>query len=226
MPELKPQTAFLLRGSALLIGLLTLWNFALQGPMLQTLQAVGDLSARIVFGGKRGEFMRETSPETWTFRVPLGTNLPASPQNPTPRRIDSIDFDLPRPDVSNFTFSLPMFWAIALAAPGWRRNLRPLLIGTGVLAVVELIFLLVFARTWAQKVLIQLSSVPAGPLESWLLRLSDYMTLNVLPFAAPFAVIFTVHADLRRAVFGWAAPASPEPQLAEVRKLRKTRVRK
>src|ERR1019366_2924277 len=38
MPKLKPQTRFLLRGSALLVGLLSLWWFLLLSPMLYMLK--------------------------------------------------------------------------------------------------------------------------------------------------------------------------------------------
>src|SRR6187549_101790 len=96
MPQLKAPTRFLLRGSALLIGLLTLWWFVFLDPMLSALQGVGDIAARLVFG-------------------------------------------VPRTDVIGFTFSLPVFWAVVLAAPGWRRNLRPFLAGTGLIVLVELI---------------------------------------------------------------------------------------
>jgi hypothetical protein len=51
MPKLKPQTRFLLRGSALLVGLLTLWWFALLNPMLAVLHGSGGVLGGLVLGG-------------------------------------------------------------------------------------------------------------------------------------------------------------------------------
>jgi hypothetical protein len=44
------------------------------------------------------------------------------------RQIRSIDFDVSQGDAITFTFSLSVYWAIMLAAPGVRRTLRPLLL--------------------------------------------------------------------------------------------------
>ena len=203
MPQLKAPTRFLLRGSALLIGLLTLWWFVLLDPMLSALQGVGDIAARFVFGGNSGEFMREDGSRNWTFRVPKKIIVPGSPVRPMPQQIDSIDFDVPRMDVIGFTFSLPLFWAVVLAAPGWRRNLRPFLAGTCLIAVVELILLLTFAATSAHKAAAALLSTPMGAFEAWLLRFSDYLTVLVVPYIAPIVVALAVHRELRRDVFGW-----------------------
>jgi hypothetical protein len=206
MPQLKAPTRFLLRGSALLIGLLTLWWFVFLDPMLSALQGVGDIAARLVFGGKSGEFMREDGSRNWTFRVPKRIIVPASRVTPAPQQIDSIDFDVPRTDVIGFTFSLPVFWAVVLAAPGWRRNLRPFLAGTGLIALVELILLLTFAATSAHRAAAAILSMPMGTFETWLLRFSDYLTVLVVPYLAPIVVAFAVHRELRDDVFGWATP--------------------
>ena len=94
MPRLKAPTRFLLRGSALLIGLLTLWWLVLLDPMLSALQGAGDIAARLVFGGNSGEFMREDVARNWTFRVPKKIIVAGSPVTPRPQQIDSIDFDV------------------------------------------------------------------------------------------------------------------------------------
>ena len=203
MPHLKAPTRFLLRGSALLIGLLTLWWLVLLDPMLSALQCGGDIAARLVFGGKSGEFMREDASRNWTFRVPKRIVVPASRVMAPPQQVDSIDFDVARTDVIGFTFSLPVFWAVILAAPGWRRNLRPLLAGTGLLALIELILLLIFAATSAHKAAAAILSAPMGAFETWLLNFSDYLTVLVVPYVAPIVVAFAVHHELRRNVFGW-----------------------
>ena len=130
--------------------------------------------------------------------MPKKIIVPGSRVTPTPRQIDSIDFDLARTDVIGFTFSLPVFWAVVLAAPGWRRNLRPLLAGTGLIALVELMLLLTFAATSAHKAAAAILSMPMGTFETWLLSFSDYLTVLVVPYLAPIVVAFAVHHELRR----------------------------
>ena len=200
--KLKGPTRFLLRGSALLIGLLTLWWFVLLDPMLSALQSAGDIAAGLVFGANSGEFMRENGSRNWAFRVPKKIIVPASPVMPMPQQIDSVDFDVARTDVIGFTFSLPVFWAVVLAAPGWRRNLRPLLAGTGLIVLIELILLLTFAASSAHKAAAAILSIPLGAFETWLLSFSDYLTVLVVPYLAPIVVAFAVHHEVRRGVFG------------------------
>src|SRR5256885_772864 len=72
MRALEPQARFLLRGSALLIVLLTLWWFVLLGPMLYLLK------------GAAGAFVsiEETSTGDWSLRVPLDKIVAATPEHP------------------------------------------------------------------------------------------------------------------------------------------------
>ena len=77
----------------------------------------------------------------WTVRV----LVPATSRQPLAQQI-RIDFDMARGDAITFTFSLPVFWAIMLAAPHVRMNFRPLLRGTAVMAAMEVVLLLAFAQ--------------------------------------------------------------------------------
>jgi hypothetical protein len=148
--------------------------------------------------------MRENGSRNWTFRVPKKIIVPASPVMLMPHQIDSVDFDMERTDVIGFTSSLPVFWAMVLAAPGWRRNLRPLLAGTGLIVLIELILLLTFAASSAHKATAAILSMPLGTFETWLLSFSDYLIVLVVPYFAPIVVAFAVHHELRRDVFGWS----------------------
>jgi hypothetical protein len=199
MPKLKPQTRFLLRGSALLIGLLTLWWFVLLNPMVAVLEGAGGVLGGLVFGAKSGELINESPSGGWTFRVPLEMTVPASPEQPVAQQVHSIDFDIPRGDVIAFTFSIPVFWAIALAAPGLRRNLGPLGVGTLVMAGVELLLLLLFAKIAAYKAGAQL--VPVSAIFAWMLHVGEYLTVSVLPYALPFVVALAVNRELRGQIF-------------------------
>jgi hypothetical protein len=204
MPKLKPQTRFLLRGSALLVGLLSLWWFLLLSPMLYMLKG----AAGVFF------LIQENASGDWTLRVPLEKTLPATPQQPVAQQVHSIDFDMPRGDATAFTFSLPVYWAIMLAAPGVRRNLRPLLVGTAVMAAVELAMLLVFAEISARNTAAQLSG-GEDAVAGWARLFGGYLLASVLPYATPFVVALSLHRGLREAIFPWSnvveAPTSPPP---------------
>jgi hypothetical protein len=184
----KPQTRFLLRGSALLICLLTLWWFVLLGPMLYLLK------------GAAGVFLpiEENSSGGWTLRVPLEKTLPPTPQQPVARLIGSVDFDMPRGDAVTFIFSLPVYWAIILAAPGVRRNFRPLVVGTLVMSAAEILLLLGFAELTALSAASQLSG--AGHVAEWFRQVGVYLVVGVLPYAAPFIVALSLHDELRSEV--------------------------
>ena len=204
MPTLKPQTRFLLRGSALLVGLLSLWWFLLLTPMLYALK------------GAAGAFLliQENPSGDWTLRVPLEKILPATPQQPVAQQVHSIDFDMPRGDVIAFTFSLPVYWAIILAAPKVWRNLRPLLIGTVLMAGVELAMLLVFAQISAHNSAALLAG-GADATGTWARHLGEYLIVSVLPYGTPFVVALSLHRELRGEIFprnkDVETPASPPP---------------
>ena len=217
MPKLKPQTRFLLRGSALLVGLLSLWWFLLLSPMLYFLK------------GAAGAFLliQDNPSGDWTLRVPLEMTLPATPRQPVAQQVHSIDFDIPRSDAIAFTFSLPVFWALVLAAPGVRRSLRPLLLGTAVMAAVEVAMLLVFAEISARNTAAQLSG-GQDAVGKWARQLGEYLLASVLPYATPFVVALWMHRGLRAAIFPWSnaveAPASAPPvDRAQRRRSKKSR---
>jgi hypothetical protein len=194
----ESQTRFLLRGSALLICLLTLWWLVLLGPMLYLLKGAAGVLLLI----------EENSSGGWTLRVPLEKTLPRTPQQPLARHIRSIDFDMSRGDAITFTFSLPVYWGIMLAAPRVRRNLRPLLLGTIVMSAVEIALLLGFAELTALGAVSQLTGTGDGT--QWIRQVGVYLVVNVLPYAVPFVVALSLHRELRNEVFpvGMKAMAS------------------
>ena len=186
MRVLEPQTRFLLRGSALLAGLLTLWWFMLLSPMLFVLKCAAGAFV----------FIQETSQGDWSIRVPFEKIVPATRKHPVAQEIRSIDFDLPRDDAIAFTFSLPVYWAIILAAPGGRRRLRSLLLGTVLVSATELALFLIFAQITARNAASQFGGIEdAG--DKWIRHLGEYMVVNFLPYALPFVVALSIHRELR-----------------------------
>ena len=197
--QIKPQTRFLLRGSALLVTLLALWWFFLLNPMLGMLK--GAASAFLT--------VEETATGNWTLTVGLDRILAASAENPVAQQIHSIEFDLQHSDLIAFTFSLPVFWALMLAAPDMRRNLRPLALGTAVMAAIELAMFLAFAQIAARNAYAHLSGVD-DETGRWLRHLGEYLIVSVLPFALPFVVALSLQRELRAAIFPWSFVADPE----------------
>ncbi len=130
------RRASLLRGSALIVALLVFWWFVLLNPLLLLLR----MSSGMIWGifvDNSGKFISETAPTNWSLHFPVQFTVPPSPQRPAPLEIHSVDFDVARTEVTAFTFSLPVYWAIVLAVTDVRRNLRPLALGTMLVAVLE-----------------------------------------------------------------------------------------
>lgn len=198
----RPEARFLARSAALLIGLLALWWFLLLNPLLFLLRNSADIFGGIAFGEHSGKLVTEAPSGDWTFTVPWEAVIPDSPRQPGPARVHSIEFDLARSDAIAFTFSVPVYWAIALAASGTRRGFRPLVLGTVVVATLEIVLLLVFVEITAHNVAAQLFQ-SQGALAKWFLHFGDYLAVNVIPYTAPFLIAISLHPDLRAQILGW-----------------------
>ena len=190
MPGFEPHTRFLLRGSGLLVALLTLWWFVLLTPMLYVLKGAAGVLMSI----------EENGSGDWTLRVPLKMTLPATAQPRLAQNISSIDFDLPRADAIAFTFSLPVYWAIILAAPGGRRCWCPLLVGTALMCAAELVLLLAFAQITARNAAAQLAGSDDA-VGKWIRHFGEYLIVSVVPYVLPFAIALSMHGELRTEVF-------------------------
>jgi len=208
--RLRTQGRFLLLASVLVTGFLILWWFVLMDPMLFLMREAIGVCGAAVSTSHSSLTVTETPNRDWTFEVPLEATVPRSMTNPTPRQIHSVDFDLARSDAGAFTFGLPVYWAVILAARGVRRSLRPLVLGTVVMAVLEIALALVTAEILAHKSLAQM--LPAqGPIATWLLRFGEYLAVNVIPYVLPFTAAISVDGGLREYIFQCAtARAAPE----------------
>jgi hypothetical protein len=210
MPALETHAGFLLRGSALLAGLLIFWWFALAGPMLYLLKDAGGCFVEI----------QENPSGDWTVRVPLEAAPPAAQARPAPQNLRLVDFDIRRTDLNGFTFSLPVYWAIILAA-GWRRSLRPLLLGTALMCAFELASLVVFCQITARNALAQISGGQDASAK-WIRGFGQYLVVNALPFIVPLVVALSLHRGLRGAIFPWGKePETGRPSMRPKRKARR-----
>jgi hypothetical protein len=189
MRPLKPQTRFLLRASVLLAGWLSLWWFALVNPMLAVLKE----------GAGAFLTMTENANGSWSVRVPVYAILPASPGLPA-QQVNWIDFDLPRMDVIAFTFSLPVLWAILMAAPGLARSIGPLLSGTAILSAIELAMVYGYAKISAWNAVVALGTPDSG-VSKWARKVGEYVIVAVIPYVSPFVLAVCVHRQLRQELF-------------------------
>src|ERR1039458_9789276 len=162
----------------------------------------------VLLKGAAGAFLpiQENPSGDWTLRVALEKTVPATLEQPVAQQIHSIDFDMLRTDLIAFTFSVPVFWAIMLAAPGVRRNLRPLLLGTALMAAVELAMLLAFAQIAARNAVAHIAGGDDATAK-WARHLGEYLIVGVLPYAMPFVVALSLHRGLRAEIFPWSTAA-------------------
>ena len=193
----------------MLIGVLLLWWFALLNPLLFLLRESVGLCC-----GTR--FVTQSANGDWTFEVPIHFQL--SGEN-----MSSIDFDLARSDAGAFTFGLPVFWALILAAPGVRRSGRPLIIGTLLMWALEVVLLLVFAEIFAHKTVAQMTG-SQDSFGAWLERSSEYLVVSVIPFVTPFVVAICMHGELRGLIF--QLPKKDDSRSRSTEKVRRPRKRR
>jgi hypothetical protein len=193
----RNPSAFLLRGSILVVAFLTLWWFVLVNPLLFVLRCSGDFFGPLVFGGSGQEWIQESASGDWSFTMHAKIVLHDSV-------LHSFSFDIPRGDVATFTFSLPAFWAIALSISSSRR-IRPILLGTLLVAVVETALLLIFVETSSLKVVSRLTG-SHDAFTSWFIRFSEYLVTLVIPYVAPLIVSIALYPELREQILGAIEP--------------------
>jgi hypothetical protein len=195
----------------LLILLLAIWWWVLLNPLLFLLQGAGGFALDAVYGSGSRDVATVSPSGDWNFTIPLEATMRNAPDHPGLSQIHSIEFTVPRADMLAFTFSLPVFWAIVLAAGGIRKNLRALVWGTLLMAIVEIVLLLVFAKVTAHQTAGQLSEIQSD-FTRWLLRVTNYLVSNVIPFLAPFLVAIALHPELRAQIANWDPPGAREPE--------------
>lgn len=202
MPGSSPQSRFGLRASALIIVFLLIWWTFLRNPMAAMLRVAVETIGVAVYGDESGTLITETPAGDWRLRVPLTATIPDSPEHPGGALIHSVDLDVSRTDITGFTFSLTVYWALILAAPGLRHSGRAFIFGSLLIALIDLLLTIAFIELAAHNLAAQLSP-GEDAFWKWLRRCGDYLVTNVIPYAAPFVVALVLHIEFRRQIFGW-----------------------
>jgi len=204
--NLNPQTRFLLRGTPLLAALLVLWWLVLMNPLLFLVRNAVNACGGVFWSGTPAFSVTEAQGGGWTFEVPVEATVPRSAASPAPQELHSVVFDMARSEAGAFTFGLPVYWALMLAASGIRRNLRQLLWGTLVMAILEIALAVLTADLLAQVTVARMVRAH-DPIGHWFLRVGHYLAVDSVPYLMPFAVVIGSHRELREQLFHWASGA-------------------
>jgi hypothetical protein len=115
------------------------------------------------------------------------------------------DVRTPRRILQSFSLAFPIFWALALAVGSGKRLAPVLGLGTLLLIIVSQLSLVLFLAYWINIFYVVAQSSWAG----FLLHMGGYCAINVIPYAAPLALIIWLDPRLRSRVLGGSIPQTP-----------------
>ena len=206
---LSDPLRFLLRALALLALMLALWWLVLLNPLLAGLRLSAELTLRLLPGGSSVSHVTIGADHNWTFQVPA----PAAVVNQERTqqmlgaaagsgriKIRSMKVEGTARYPILFTVSLPLFWAILLAAPG-RPRLWRMACGTAVLAIFALLSIAVYAvRLVGGYFQLTTEGFPGFLMDS-----AMYLAAGVVPYLAPVLVALSLDGELRGLILGGEA---------------------
>jgi predicted secreted protein len=212
--QLSDPLRFLLRALVCLALMLALWWLVLLNPLLAGLRLSAELTLRLLPGGSSVSHVTIGPDRNWTFQVPAPAALVnqertqqmlgAAAAGTGRIKIRSIKVEGTGKYPILFTVSLPLFWAILLAAPGRPRPLR-MASGTAVLAAIALLSIAVYAIRLVGGYF-QLTS---EGLPGFLMDSAVYLATGVVPYLSPVLVALSLDGELRGLILaGEAAPAA------------------
>src|SRR5215510_14955921 len=108
MPEGRHATTFLIRASILLVAMLAMWWLVLVHPFLFLLRIAVEVTMSFLPISPLSTISGGIASD-WDFKLILNHAGAGA--------INSITFSAPRSTLIAFTFSIPMYWAIALGIP-------------------------------------------------------------------------------------------------------------
>jgi len=211
--QLSDPLRFLLRALVFLALMLALWWLVLLNPLLAGLRLSADLTLRLLPGGGSVSHVTIGPDRNWTFQVPA----PAAVVNQERTqqmlgaaagsgriKIRSMRVEGAATYPILFTVSLPLYWAILLAAPGRRRLLR-MASGTAVLGTLALLSIAVYAiRLVGGYFHLAMEGLPGFLMDS-----AVYLATGVVPYLGPVLVALSLDGELRGLILaGKAAPAA------------------
>lgn len=200
MPRPSPHVRLLLRGTAALVGFAVVWWLFLVTPLVGAFRQSAEFLGTVAFGRFPCETGSETASGNLRFCVPVSVVVPDR-ETGGPSRASVAEFEVARTGLFPFTFGLPVYWALFWAVRP-HRWVRPLVVGTGLTALAEILLLLVFLKTYAHVLLAQ-SNPFASQTANWFYFLGQYLAVNAGPMVAPFVIALALQGELRAQVLGW-----------------------
>jgi hypothetical protein len=213
--QLSDPSRFLLRALLFLALMLALWWLVLLNPLLAGLRLSAELTLRLLPGGSSVSHVTIGPDQNWTFQVPAPAAvvnqaqtqqmLGAAAAGSGRIKIRSMKVEGAARFPILFTVSLPLYWAILLAAPGWRRLLLRLSCGTAVLAALALLSI----AAYAIRLVGGYFQLTTDGLPGFLMDSAMYLAAGVVPYLAPVLVALSLDGELRGLILaGEAAPAA------------------
>ena len=207
--------------------MLALWWLVLLNPLLAGLRLSAELTLRLLPGGSSVSHVTIGPDRSWTFQVPAPAAvvnqertqqlLGAAAAGAGRIKIRSMKVEGTARYPILFTVSLPLFWAILLAAPG-RPRLWRMACGTAVLAAVALLSIAVYAvRLVGGYFQLTTEGFPGFLMDS-----AMYLAAGVVPYLGPVLVALSLDGELRGLILaGEAAPAAASAISAAPRRRRR-----
>jgi hypothetical protein len=213
--KLSDPLRFLLRALVFLALMLALWWFVLLNPLLAGLRLSAELTLRLLPGGNSVSHVTIGPDRNWTFQVPAPAAvvnqqktqqmLGAAAAGSGPIKIRSMRVEGASRYPILFTVSLPLYWAILLAAPGRRRLLLRMASGTAVLATFALLSIAVYAI----RLVGGYFQLTTEGLPGFLTDSAMYLAAGVVPYLGPVLLALSLNEELRDLILtGGAAPAA------------------
>jgi hypothetical protein len=213
--SLSDPLRFLLRGLVFLALMLALWWLVLLNPLLAGLRLSAELTLRLLPGGSSVSHVTIGPDRNWTFQVPAPAAvvnqertqqmLGAAAAGSGRIKIRSMKVEGAGRYPILFTVSLPLYWAILLAAPGRRRLLLRMSCGTAVLAA----FALLSIAAYAVRLVGGYFQLTTEGLPGFLTDSAMYLASGVVPYLGPVLVALSLDGELRGLILaGEAAPAA------------------
>ena len=199
----SPQLRFLLRGSLLVVVMLTVWWLLLLDPLLGTLRVSTGLALHLVPGNGSTAHATTDAFGNWVLQVPIPGFVQRSDAvqkmfEPAvrPVRLPSLKLAVARDVPVLFSLVFPLFWAAALAGPFSRSTWKILLAGTAVVYLVSVGCIMLYSVYMIDRNL----AYTTGAANS-VLNFVEYLNMYVVPYAAPLLIALALNADLRAQIF-------------------------
>jgi len=201
----SPQLRFLLRGSLLVVVMLTAWWMLLLDPLLSALRVSTGLALHLLPGNGSTAHVSNDPFGNWILQVPQPGFVQRSDAvqkmfDPAvrPVRLPSLKLAVARDVPVLFSLVFPLFWAAALAGPFSRRTWKILLAGTGLVYLISIGCVILYSVYMIDRNLGYTTGAP-----NVVLNFFEYLNMYVVPYAAPLLIALALNADLRAQIFSW-----------------------